>query len=208
MKARFFLPLATLAFSIIPMCRATVVTFDDIPKNTGTASFLQSDYQGLVWSNFGIVNAVLYTSLHGVSGTYYGMVSASNVAFNALGSPAEIDSTGTNFNFLSAYLTGAWNSNLNIEVQGFSGGDLLYSTTVVASATSPTLFTFNYQNIDRLYLNSFGGQDAGFSGGGENFEMDNFTFDFVPEPSAFLLTSAGLLSLCLFSNRRCETHRK
>jgi len=206
MKRRLFLLpltfLSLLTFSMISPCRATVVTFDDIPKNTGTASFLQNDYQGLVWSNFGIVNAVLYTSLHGVSGTYYGMVSASNVAFNALGTPAEIDSAGTNFNFLSAYLTGAWNSNLNIEVQGFNGGNLLYSTTVVASATSPTPFTFNYQNIDRLYFNSFGGQDAGFSGGGENFEMDNFTFEFVPEPSTFLLTGAGVLTLCAFRKRR------
>ncbi len=190
MKTRsFFLPVTLLALVILSMistCRGTLVTFDELPLNTGSASFLQNNYQGLVWSNFGVVNAILYTSLHGVSGTYYGMASASNVAFNAVGNPAEIDSA-TNFNFLGAYLTGTWNSNLNIEVQGFSGATLLYDTTVVASATSPTPFTFNYLNIDRLYFNSFGGQSAGFSGGGENFEMDNFTFEFVPEPSALLL---------------------
>jgi len=44
--------------------------------------------------------------------------------------------------------------------------------------------------------------DAGFSGGGENFEMDNFTFDLVPEPSTFLLTGAGVLTLCALRKRR------
>jgi len=86
-------------------------------------------------------------------------------------------------------------SNLNIEVQGFSGTNLVYDQTAVASATNSTFFTFNYLNIDRLYFNSFGGQSAGFSGGGENFEMDNFTFEFVPEPSSLLLASVGALLL-------------
>ncbi len=89
------------------------------------------------------------------------MVSPSNVAFNAGGDPAEIDSA-TNFNFFSAYLTGAWNSNLNIEVEGFNGAKEIYDTIVVASATNPTLFTFNYLDIDRLYFDSYGGQSAGF----------------------------------------------
>ena len=200
--------LALFAFSLIPCCLATVITFDDIPKNTGTASFLQSSYQGLTWSNFGIVNAILYSDLHGSNGTLYGMVSASNVAFNAVGNPAEIVSPGTNFNFLSAYLTGAWNSNLNIEVQGFLEGNLLYNQTVVVSATNPTLFVFNYLNIDRLNFTSFGGQDAGFPyGGGTNFEMDNFTFEFVPEPSVFLLTAAGVLLLWPILKRRRECPR-
>ena len=47
---------------------------------------------------------------------------------------------------------------------------------VVASATNPTLFTFNYLDIDSLYFTSSGGQPAFFnSGGGKWFAMDNFT---------------------------------
>jgi hypothetical protein len=124
------------------------------------------------------------------------MVSPSNVAFNDFGSPAEIDSS-SNFNFFGVYLTGAWDSNLNIEVEGFRSGTMLYDTTVVASATSPTLFTFNYLNIDRLDFSSSGGQDAGFSTvfGGQNFVLDNFAFEFVPEPSPLLLTAAAALLL-------------
>jgi len=61
--------------------------------------------------------------------------SAPNVAYNGYGNPAEIDSRGTNFNFLSTYSTGAWKSNLNIEVQGFNGTNPVSDETTVASAT-------------------------------------------------------------------------
>jgi len=132
------------------------------------------------------------------------MVSVSNVALNGFGNPAEVDSAGSNFNFLSAYLTGAWNSNLNIEVEGFNGAALLYDTTVVASATAPTLFTFNYLDIDRLTFNSFAGQPAGFpsGGGGEQFAMDNLTVEFIPEPSSLLLATFGALLLWPLLKRR------
>jgi hypothetical protein len=131
------------------------------------------------------------------------MVTPSNVAYNAFGNPAEIDSPGTNFSFLSAYLTGAWNSNLNIEVEGFNGAAEIYDTNVVASATNPTLFTFNYLNINRLYFNSYGGELAGFGGGaGENFVMDNMTFEFIPEPSSLLLTTLGAVTLFAVVRRR------
>jgi hypothetical protein len=139
-----------------------------------------------------------------LSGYYYGMVSASNVAYNSGGFDAEIDSLGTKFNFLSAYLTGAWNSNLNIEVQGFSGASLLYDTNVVAGATSPTLFTFNYLNISRVRFSSSGGQDAGFpeGAGSLNFAMDNLSIEFVPEPSTLLLAALGALALSAFLKRK------
>ena len=202
MKAKSFLTalalFTLLASPINSSCSATVVTFDDLPLNTGTGSFVPSTYQGLVWSNFGDLNAVLYTSVHGSNGYYNGMVTASNVALNAFGAPAEIDSP-TNFNFLTAYLTGAFNSNLNIQVEGLRGGSLVYSQVVVASATSPTLFAFNYLNVDRLTFNAFGGQDAGFpvsqGAGDSHFAMDNLTIEFVPEPSSFLLTAAAALML-------------
>jgi len=197
-----------LAFSLSCPCPATVITFDDISpdphSNGGTLANITNGYQGLDWVNFAIVDAPLHATLFGTNGYYYGMVSPSNVAFNGGGTPAEIDSTGTDFNFLSVYLTGAWNSNLNIEVEGFRSGALLFDTTVVASATAPTLFAFDYLDIDRLTVNSFGGQNAGFpDGGGEEFAMDNLTFEFIPEPSSLLLaTFGGLLLWPLLKRKR------
>ena len=60
-----------------------------------------------------------------------------------------------------------------------------------------TLFTFNFADIDRLTFNAFGGQDAGFSNRSviPHFVMDNFTFEFVPEPSSLLLATVGVLLL-------------
>jgi hypothetical protein len=202
-KVRAFLvPVAyslSLSLCAVSTLSATLITFDDIPSLQAPYPYVTNGYQGLNWTNFATLNAVLHDSVNGVSGASYGMVSPSNVAFNAFGYPAEISAIGTNFNFVSAYLTGAWNSNLNIEVKGFRGGALLYDQIVVASATNAILFTFGYLNIDRLAFNSFGGQGAGFSSSpGENFVMDNFTFEFVPEPSTFLLLSVGALLLKLF----------
>ncbi len=184
-------------------CKATIITFDDL-FDTGGGTLITNRYQGLVWSNFAVGNAVLLTANSGLSGFYYGMITPSNVALNAHGDPAEIDSTGTNFNFLSAYLTGAWRSNLNIEIQGFNGPTMLYDTTVVVSATSPTLFTFNYLGINHVAFNATGGQNVGFPAGGDGevFAMDNFDFEFAPEPSAFLLTAAGALMLWPVVKRR------
>ena len=125
---------------------------------------------------------------------YYGMVSASNAIYIGGYGPAEID-TFTNLNFLSAYLTGAWRSNLNVQVQGFRGGSLLYDTIVVASATNPTLFTFNYLDIDRLSFNTSGGEAAFEHDGGAIVVLDNLSFEFVPEPSSFLLTTVAALML-------------
>src|SRR5580658_75575 len=178
----------------------TIITFDDLPGSFGGTP-IPTVYQGLSWSNFDVLNAFLQVSDSGTNGYIYGMVSPSNVAFNAGGAPAEVDALGTNFDFLSAYLTGAWNSNLNIEVEGFRSGTLLYDTTVIAGATSPTLFTFDYTNIDRLYFNSYGGQPA-FDGIDETqFVMNNMTVEFVPEPSSLLLAAMGALSLAVFLRR-------
>ena len=205
MKARFFLLLmflALLAFLVPLTYAATTITFDELSE-TGSGSFIANGYQGLNWSNFFANNAILYTNqIHLVTGDYYGMVSASNVASDYAGDPAEIDSAGTNFNFVSAYLTGFINSNLNIQVQGFNGGTMLFNTTVVASATSPTLVTFNYLNIDRLTFSPSGGQPAFGAFPYEQFVMDNLTFEFVPEPSTFLLAALGALTLWPFLKRR------
>jgi hypothetical protein len=207
MKTKLLLHLlAVLALEVLSTTSShsqTVITFDNPPLNTGTGSYIVSPYEGLSWSNFGRVNGVLAPTVYPfvTNGSYYGIVSGSNVAINGLGEPAEIDSA-TNFDFLSAYLTGVWNSNLNIDVQGFVGATLLYETTVVASATSPTLFTFNYMDIDRLYFSSSGGELAFGTSPAEHFAMDNFTFEFIPEPSSLLLAAVGGISLVALLRRR------
>jgi hypothetical protein len=199
--------LTLLIFSAVSTRSQTVVTFDDL-SSTGNGR-VPLFYQGLEWQNFGYVNAVLNTNITGgVNGYYFGMVSASNVAFNSMGTSGLISAPNpaTNFDFLSVYLTGAWNSNLNILVFGYNNSTELYNTTVVVSATSPTLFTFDYLNINRLIFNTASGQPAGFpSGSGFEFAMDNFTFEFVPERSTLLLVAFGGVFLFAFLKRKRGT---
>jgi hypothetical protein len=218
MKPRCFIPpvvlLKLLIFTVVSAYSQTVVTFDDL-NETGSGAFFSiqhQGYQGLSWSNILCNNAILETNIaahiaggifgtNGLSGDYYGMVSPSNVAVMVSG--CEIDSPGTGFNFLSAYLTGFYNSNLNIDVQGYRDTNLVYDQTVVASATNATLFTFNFSDIDRLYFTSYGGQGAFESyNNGSEFVMDNFEFEFIPEPSSFLLAALGAVSLIAFLRRK------
>lgn len=195
--------LTLLMFSSVSARSQTAVTFDDLSE-TASGSFIASGYEGLVWNNFAGVNGILFPRNYPfiTNGFYYGTVSASNVVANAGGNSAEIDSPGTNFNFVGAYFTGAWNSNLNIEVEGFRDTNLIYDETLVVSATTPTLFTLDYLNIDRLYFNSFGGDVAFGENGGPHFAMDNFEFEFIPEPSSFLLAALGGVSLVALLRRK------
>lgn len=185
--------LVVLAFSAIAARASTLITFDELSE-TGSGSFLANGYQGLNWINVLCVNAILYPRNwpFQTNGVYYGMASASNVVMTLGG--GEIDSVGADFDFLSASLTAGVSSNLNIELQGFNGAGLLYDTNVVANATSSTLFTFNYTNIDRLAI-SIGQQD-------DAVVMDNLTIGLVPEPSTVLLAALGALSLCALLKRR------
>jgi len=202
---------AALTLSAKSASAQTLITFDDIsiPTNNDLIS-ITNGYRGFNWNNFWVLSVSNQTSMYGVTnGDNYGMVSPPNVAFNGSGNPAEIDSTGTSFDFFSAYLTGAWNNDLNIEVEGYDGTNLLYDQTVVASATSPTLFTFDYLGINRLYFNSYGGEPAGFPrGSGEQSAMDNLTFEFIPEPSSLLLTALGVVTLCAYVRRKRFTERR
>jgi hypothetical protein len=181
-KAAVVLVGATVAVVSMPgSAKALTVNFDDLPEAVAPIS---NGHAGLDWNNFYAFNHE--ANGPGVTGYENGRVSRQNVAFNAYGTPAEISSSGT-FTFNSTYLTGAWNNGLNILVEGFQGGNSLFTRLVTVDSTSPTLFTFDWVGIDRLRFTSSGGVDAGYGGIGNHFAMDNFSFNksitTVPTPA-------------------------
>jgi hypothetical protein len=132
-------------------------------------------------------------------------MSPPNEAYNEWGTPANFSSP-TPFTFTSAYITGAWNSGLNITIQGFNGATMVDSETIVVSSTAPTLETFNWSGLTEVTFNSFGGTpNPTYDGFGTQFALDNLTINApTPEPSGSLLVGVGLAALTLLRKRiRC-----
>jgi hypothetical protein len=192
MNAKKILFPLLLSLGAAASTNATVITFDDLPETD--AGVIDNGYAGFDWLSFGYANKSV------LPGTGYetGVVSGDYAAYNDFAETSTL--SGSLFDFNGAFLTGAWNDGLNIEVKGFSSGAELYSATVVVNTANAQWFDFNFFGIDSLSFRSFGGEkNALLDGDGEHFVMDNFTINEsvnVPESSslAFLLIGfAGLL---------------
>ncbi len=147
---------------------ATTLTFDDLP---GTESSIPNGYGGFTWSNFYYLNASNYAP---VSGYAHGTVSGPNVALNGFGMTASV--SGATFNFIGAYLTGAWNDGLSVTVVAYDHSVLVDQQTVVVDSDAPTWFEFDFMGITDLVFSSSGGSNGGYNGLGQHFALDNFTF--------------------------------
>lgn len=189
---KLLLPLL-LSLSVVASTNAAVITFDDLPEPE--AGVIDNGYAGFDWSWFGYANKSVLPG----SGYETGVVSGDYAAYNDFAATSSL--SGSLFNFNGAFLTGAWNDGLNIEVKGFSGGSELYSSTVVVNTSSAQWFDFNFFGIDSLSFRSFGGEkNALLDGEGEHFVMDNFTIDeasSVPESSSIILLLLGMAGLVL-----------
>jgi hypothetical protein len=151
---------------------AGLIAFDELP-NTTTGLSVPPSYQQLVWSNFGYVNGVdCYLN---PSGYQKGVKSRNNVVYNSGGAPASISvGPGGSFVPLSAYVTAAWNDNLQMQVEGYLRGRLVFSMTYKLSATKPTPIKLGGRKVDELVFTSFGGTPhSGYPGSGEHFALDN-----------------------------------
>jgi hypothetical protein len=154
--------------SILPPSQ-TLITFDDLPDTTFGLE-VTNGYGGLDWYNFDEIDGINYPL---PSGYRAAVVSPSNVVYNFNGGTAVITANGR-FDLISAYLTSVWNDNLQVEVQGYAAGSLLYDNTYTLSAVAPTLLHFNYIGVDELDFSSFGGTPhPGYSNSLEQFAMDN-----------------------------------
>ncbi len=148
---------------------AGVATFDDLTPPVPGSLLLANGYDGLNWNNFYVLNAVIWP----IPGYHAGMISADNVAFNAYGTEATLSQTSP-FNLLSAWFTAAWNDGLQLEAKGYVNGTLLYDSTNILSATTPTNVLFNYLGVTEVdFFSSGGTPHLSNFGSSTQFAMDN-----------------------------------
>jgi hypothetical protein len=202
MSPKFFVLGAALLAA--PSCFGSLITFDDIfvPPEYDSWVPIENGYQTFNWNNFG----AFYGPGSPLSGYAAGVVSIPNVAFNLSGAAASFSSP-TAFSFTSAYFTAAWMDGLNITVAGLNGSTILDSTTIVVSATTPALVTFDWTGLTQVDFSAFGGTlHQGYSGGpGSEFALDNLTINGTPEPGTALL--AGMSGLVLWCGLLARSRR-
>jgi hypothetical protein len=198
MKSKTTVLIPTLAALVAcagtAFAQTEILTFDNLPGVGGYNQYLSipNGYGRLQWQNLLYMDGLAQIP----SGYLNGVVSPNNIAFNGGGNPGLV-SDGS-FNLNSAYLTAAWNDGLQVEVQGFVGGALVYDNTYTVNTTGPTSINLNYTGIDQLQFISFGGTPhPGLIGSGEQFVMDNLSITFIPEPSTFALIGLAAMSLIL-----------
>jgi hypothetical protein len=178
------------AGSSLPVAGAALLTFDDLTDNGIPIS---NGYGGLQWSNFYVLNAVTFAG--NPSGYLAGMITRSNVAYNAFGSPARLFNANP-FDLNSGYFTAAWNDGLHLEVKGYIGLTLAYDNSYTLSAATPSLLNFNYVGVTAVdFISSGGTPYPPYGGNGTHFAMDNLTVTIAPEPSGIVLLMLGMLGL-------------
>jgi len=192
----------TLCFlAVSPATAGIMIGFDDVTANVAV---IPNGYGGLQWSNMEVVNNTYFPDL--AWGAEAGMVSPSSVAFNAYGNPATVSSS-TPFLLDSVYLTGLWNDGLNVQIDGYLSGQLVYSAVEVVSATSPTLATMPGYAVDTVVFSSSGGtHHAAYTNGfGTDFVADNLIFTpgpLVPEPPTIAPAVVGIVAATIVVRRR------
>lgn len=204
-KARAGLSVVMLSL-VTSSAAATVVTFDDLtpPVIPNTGFDLPTFYNGLNWGQGtrGIVGCSSYFTQD--TGYCRGRASGDNVMYSyGLNTVTKADSSAFDFN--GAYLTAAWNDNLNVELKGYVGNTVAYNFLTTISDHVPTYFNVNFIGIDRLTINSFGGINPGTPGSGTHVAIDNFTYNApsqVPEPAPIALLGLGFLGFAAIRKRK------
>ena len=165
---------------------ATVDKFDEVTSLSEAG--IPNGYAGFTWQNFWVLNAATFA--WSPSGYANAVVSPDYVAFNAWGQPAQF--SGEPFHFVGVYLTSAWRDGLNVDIEGYRLGTLVYGETVVLDTSAPLWFAADYVNVDTVRFISYGGtHHYGAAGDGTQFAMDDLTHVTIPAPGAVLLVGLG-----------------
>lgn len=210
MKSLFAILFTALLFlTTVKTGNAITINFDDYAL--GHTAIILGNYKDLSWNNIvvydGYNDPLNFVSL-GLTGIHSGVVSPNYIASNINGDDAAISSLKP-FNFTSAYLTGLLDNGFTpnkVKVTGIKNNIQKYTRTVDVTL-NPTLFMFEFNNIDRLVFHSYIKPDSELEDLTQNFIMDDLTYDFsapapAPEPTSILLGIIGLGGLFGIKRKR------
>ncbi|MGF1491991.1 MAG: PEP-CTERM sorting domain-containing protein [Microcoleaceae cyanobacterium] len=152
------------------------------------------NYGGLNWQDFGLIDRENQPDNSGLSNGIRG----GQAALRPIGSNVNpiVNSNDGAFTFNGTYLTAAWSNGLQIEIQGFFEGQLIpeFSTTITTNIETQTFAELNWEGVDELRFNSFGGVDIEAPRFNRKaFVVDDFTITRTrsPQPVPEPLTAVG-----------------
>jgi hypothetical protein len=195
--------LILLGMAIAAPASAVTLNFDDL---TGSTQIMT--YGGFDFANFYALDTVGFPQ----SGYVNGVVSPTNVAYNADGHAASI-SAATPFSLTSGYVAAAWNDGLTVRLVGSLAGVTVFTQSFVVDTSHSVLETFDPALIDTVVFTTSGGtHHAGYNAGvGTQLSLDNLTINgspppAVPEPAmwALMVTGFGLVGGALRRPRRAR----
>ena len=167
----------------------------------GNYNQIPNGFYGMDWNNFWEISSS-FVSIFGPSGYLNFNPQPSNVGYNYGGAPASFSSVGlTPFQLASADMTAGWNDNLNLEVQGYLAGNLVYDQNFTLQETTPQDLQFGNVTVYTVdFITSGGTQHPGLNGAGTQFAVADIQVHGVSVPDAgatalLLGLSAGAIGL-------------
>lgn len=183
-SARSRLPwLATIPFALLlasAQAQAQFLTedFENSACSSTGGQAIPIGTAGMNWGNGFCANGLEYQ--YNPSGYQAGVTSGSNVALSGFGAPLTLTKAdGSAFTLVQAQMTGAWNDNLQVQIEGFNGSTSAGVQSVTLSATVPSSVIFTTaSNVDRVVFTPSGGTPhAAYSSvGATHFVMDDLRY--------------------------------
>lgn len=183
-SARSRLPwLAVIPFALllaISQAQAQVMTedFENSTCSNKSGATIPVGTAGMNWGNGFCVNGL--DNSNNPSGYQAGVTSGSNVAYNGYGQPLTLTKAdGSVFTLVQVQMTGAWNDNLQVQIEGFNGSTSAGVQSVTLSATAPSSVIFTTAgNVDRVVFRASGGTPHAAYGpdSATHFAMDDLRY--------------------------------
>lgn len=149
---------------------AATIDFEGLTTPANPSVTIPNGYETFTWSNFFALDA---DAVSGDSGYKNGVTSGDEVGFNGSGAPASM-SRLAGFDLLGFNVTAAQRNNLELTIQGFQHGTLLYSQTLTLNAFAPLPYSVNFAGVTSVRFSTLGG-DPTF-GTGFQFAIDDIAW--------------------------------